>query len=44
MTGVAKNTIQKLYGPREIANHKWSIEEMVDLLPEATHPRREKLY
>jgi hypothetical protein len=26
-----------------IANHKWSIEEMVDLPPEATHPnRREK--
>jgi len=25
-----------------IADHKWSIEEMVDLLPEATHPRREK--
>jgi len=23
-----------------IADHKWSIEEMVDLLPEATHPRR----
>ena len=25
-----------------IADHKWSIEEMLDLLPEATHPRREK--
>ena len=25
-----------------IADHKWSIEEMVDLLPEATYPRREK--
>jgi 3-methyladenine DNA glycosylase/8-oxoguanine DNA glycosylase len=23
-----------------IADHKWSIEEMVDLLPEVTHPRR----
>ncbi|MEN6451715.1 MAG: IS1 family transposase [Thermoguttaceae bacterium] len=23
-----------------IADHKWSIEEMVDLLPEATHPNR----
>jgi transposase len=55
ITGVAKNTIQKL--TRElgeavlayhdtvvpdvkagIADHKWSIEEMVDLLPEAPHP------
>jgi len=25
-----------------VANHKWSIEEMVDLLPEPTHPNREK--
>jgi hypothetical protein len=23
-----------------IADHKWSIKEMVDLLPEATHPHR----
>jgi len=23
-----------------IADHKWSIEEMVDLIPEATHPNR----
>jgi 3-methyladenine DNA glycosylase/8-oxoguanine DNA glycosylase len=23
-----------------IADHKWTIEEMVDLLPEVTHPRR----
>jgi IS1 family transposase len=23
-----------------VADHKWSIEEMVDLLPEATHPHR----
>lgn len=25
-----------------ITDHKWSIEEMVDLLPEAAHPRRSK--
>jgi hypothetical protein len=23
-----------------LANHKWSIEEMADLLPEVTHPTR----
>ncbi len=26
-----------------LADHKWSIEEMVDLLPEVSHPRREKI-
>ena len=25
-----------------IADHKWSIEEMVDLLPEVTHPHRQE--
>jgi hypothetical protein len=25
-----------------VVDHKWTIEEMVDLLPEATDPRRAK--